>query len=426
MHRWTDDTERLAREILEYVRTRARLDPVPLDGPRSPEELRRDAGATVTEAGIGGSEALRCSARCSRRPASRSTIRASSRSSRRRPTEAALLFDLVVGASSIYGGSWLEGSGAVFAENQALRWLADLAGLPEGAGGVFVQGGTLGNLSALVAARDAARSRRRGAARALEGRLHGATRTRRSTTPRGSWTSTSSRAVDDRGRLTGADLRATLERPTRRRLRRRRDGRHDELRHRRRPRGDRRRSAASTACWLHVDGAYGGAALAAPSVRQLFAGIEHADSFIVDPHKWLFAPFDCCALLYREPALARAAHTPDAGYLDVLRGRRVEPVGLRAQPDAARARAAVLVLARDPRHARLLRGDRDARSTVARYAAAEIERRDYVELLREPDLSVVVFRRIGWTAARLRRLVAPAARRELRVRRRRRVHAARR
>ena len=52
---------------------------------------------------------------------------------------------------------------------------------------------------------------------------------------------------------------------------------------------------------------------------QLFAGVEHADSFIVDPHKWLFAPFDCCALLYRDPALARAAHTQHAGYLDVAR-----------------------------------------------------------------------------------------------------------
>ena len=45
--------------------------------------------------------------------------------------------------------------------------------------------------------------------------------------------------------------------------------------------------------WLHVDGAYGLAALAAPSARPVFAGIELADSFIVDPHKWLFAPYDC-------------------------------------------------------------------------------------------------------------------------------------
>jgi L-2,4-diaminobutyrate decarboxylase len=70
--------------------------------------------------------------------------------------------------------------------------------------------------------------------------------------------------------------------------------------------------------WLHVDGAYGGAALVAPSVRERFAGIERADSFIVDPHKWLFAPFDACALLYRDPALARAAHRQQASYLDSL------------------------------------------------------------------------------------------------------------
>ena len=53
----------------------------------------------------------------------------------------------------------MEGAGAVYAENQALRWIADLAGLPAEAGGVFVPGGTVGNLSALVAARHTARAR---------------------------------------------------------------------------------------------------------------------------------------------------------------------------------------------------------------------------------------------------------------------------
>ena len=75
------------------------------------------------------------------------------------PTEASMLFDLVVGASSIYGGSWLEGAGAAFAENQALRWIADLAGFPPEAGGVFVSGGTAANLSALAAARHTWRER---------------------------------------------------------------------------------------------------------------------------------------------------------------------------------------------------------------------------------------------------------------------------
>ena len=55
----------------------------------------------------------------------------------------------------MYGGSWRGGAGAIYAENQALRWLADLAGMPATAGGCFVQGGTVGNLSALVTARHA-------------------------------------------------------------------------------------------------------------------------------------------------------------------------------------------------------------------------------------------------------------------------------
>ena len=58
-----------------------------------------------------------------------------------------------------------------------------------------------------------------------------------------------------------------------------------------------------------VHGAYGGPGLFAPSVRHKYDDIEHADSFILDPHKWLFAPFDCAALLYREPALARAVQS---------------------------------------------------------------------------------------------------------------------
>ena len=79
--------------------------------------------------------------------------------------------------------------------------------------------------------------------------------------------------------------------------------------------------AAEHGAWFHVDAAYGGAALAVPSARPLFDGIEQADSFVVDPHKWLFAPFDCAALVYRDPAIARATHTQHAEYLDVVTDR---------------------------------------------------------------------------------------------------------
>ena len=73
------------------------------------------------------------------------------------PTKASLLFDMVVSASSLQGCSWLEAAGAVMAENSALEVMAKAAGMPPSAGGTFVSGGSAGNLSALVVARDMAR-----------------------------------------------------------------------------------------------------------------------------------------------------------------------------------------------------------------------------------------------------------------------------
>src|SRR5690242_19287389 len=155
MHRYSDETERIAQAALAYARERLRLHPVPLDGPRTPDELEAAAGETITPLGLGGDAALRLFADV----LAGATVSVDNPRylafNPSAPTESATLFDLGVAASSIYGGSWLEGAGAIYAENQALRWLADLAGLPEPAGGCFVQGGTVGNLSALVAARHA-------------------------------------------------------------------------------------------------------------------------------------------------------------------------------------------------------------------------------------------------------------------------------
>ena len=163
VHRRNEAMAELTQAIVEYATERVQLEPPPLDGPRTLAELRAAAGETITPDGIGGLEALRIfgdvlAPACISvdHPRFLSFVPAA-------PTEAAILFDLVVGASSIYGGSWLEGGGAVFAENEALRWIADLAGMPAAAGGVFVSGGTAGNLSALIAARWRWRQRAGGA-----------------------------------------------------------------------------------------------------------------------------------------------------------------------------------------------------------------------------------------------------------------------
>ena len=194
MHRRDASMETLTEAIFRYATERVRMDPPPLDGPRTPAELRAAAGPTITADGLGGLEALRIfedvlAPACISvdHPRFLSFVPAA-------PTEASILFDLVVGASSIYGGSWLEGGGAVFAENEALRWIADLAGLPAAAGGVFVSGGTAGNLSALLAARWHWRQRAGGVHDRTRGllRRRPAAPTRRSPRRPGRWTPTSS------------------------------------------------------------------------------------------------------------------------------------------------------------------------------------------------------------------------------------------
>jgi glutamate/tyrosine decarboxylase-like PLP-dependent enzyme len=152
--------------------------------------------------------------------------------------------------------------------------------------------------------------------------------------------------------------------------------------------------------WLHVDGAYGGAGLAAPSVRARFDGIERADSFVVDPHKWLFAPFDCCALIYRDPQAARAAHTQRAGYLDVLTDAPEFSPSDYAVGLTRRARGLPFWFSLATHGTRAYTEAIERTLDVARYAADEVRRRSYLELVAEPDLSVVVFRRIGWTPQR--------------------------
>ncbi|MFJ6132158.1 pyridoxal phosphate-dependent decarboxylase family protein [Janibacter terrae] len=389
----------LAQIVLDYSKERLELDPVPLDGPRTLAQLEATAGQTVTAAGLGGhaamdlfAEVLAPACLSVDHPRYLSFIPCA-------PTEAAAMFDLVVGASSIYAGSWLEGSGAVYAENQALRWISDLIGLPAEAGGVFVPGGTIGNLSALVAARTEARRT------AAEGQ-----RPFRVATTRGAHSSIQSACdvmdaelttvePDERGRLTGERLREVLLEggpetyfavvatagTTN-------FGIIDDL------------ASVAEVCrelgiWFHVDGAYGGAGLAAPSVRHLYAGIEHCDSFIVDPHKWLFAPFDCCALIYRNPAAARNAHTQRAGYLDVLTAATDwnptdYSVGL-----TRRARGLPFWFSLATHGTEAYTTAVEGTLDVASFAEAEIHRREELELVGERFLSVVVFRRIGWTAA---------------------------
>ena len=212
--------------------------------------------------------------------------------------------------------------------------------------------------------------------------------------------------ADDRGHMTGAALRATVETlddADRGRLfaivatsGTTNAGVIDDL-------AGAADCAAEVQTWFHVDGAYGGAALAAPSVRHLFVGIERADSFIVDPHKWLFAPFDSCALLYRDPAIARAAHTQHAEYLDVLHADDAAEEPWNASDYAhhlsRRARGLPLWFSLATYGTDAYVEAVETTLETARIAARLVDGCAATELLMEPELSIVLFRRVGWTPA---------------------------
>ena len=400
MHSYTPDDDRIARTVVEYCLQRLSQD-VPLDRPLTPPELEKLVGKTVSAEGIGRDEALRLWAEVLGPACLSVDHRRYLSFIPNAPTKASCYFDMLVAASNVYSGSWLEGSGAVYAENQALRWIADLAGLPPQSGGTFVQGGTIGNLSALVAARE----------NALE---HRGSRPRRWAVCVTDETHSSVKHAlqvvmdvdviavpgDERGRLTGPALRSVVERLPEHV----RDGIFavvatagttnlgvvDDI-------AGVGEVAREQGWWLHVDAAYGGAALAAPSVRHLFAGVEKADSFIVDPHKWLFAPFDACALIYREPRLARAAHTQHAGYLDpVTVDGEWNPSDFAIQL-TRRARGLPFWFSLAVYGTDAYRDAIEQTLTVARQGRELIDAADHLRLLVEPDLSVLIFERIGWT-----------------------------
>ena len=310
------------------------------------------------------------------------------------PTVAAALADMQLSAAMIYGGSYLEGGRAVEAEDATVRWLADLAGFPATAGGTFVSGGSIANLSALVALRgggpEAHRRRVVIAGASAHSSMAAAAHIMGCdlvTAP----------ATDAHGRLDGHALEQALQGldpaevvavvatagATN-------NGAFDDL-------AGVAEVCAARDLRLHVDGAYGGAALLSPRTRPLLDGIERADSFIVDPHKMLYSTFDCAALVYRDRAAASCALTQTADYLEVCDGDHTNPSDL-AIHLTRRARgvplwASVLAYGTDAYAAAV-----DRCVDITAYTAERIADSPALELVLEPAFTVVVVRRLGWSA----------------------------
>ena len=397
MHKFNAEVEEVADEILAYALERLRKEP-PLDGPLTPAELYEKVGNTITAKGLGGLPTLEIFKEVLAKACISTDHERYLAFIPTAPSEYSSLFDLVVSAASIYGGSWQEGAGAVFAENQALRWLADLAGFPESAGGVFVSGGTIGNLSALCVAREDARrnhpehkgkwavvcgdqahSSIAGAAKVMDVEIIKAKRSED-----GKIYGDAVAIAIDEYEANGGRVFCIVATAGTTNL-----GIIDHL-------DSIDDVAVERDIWFHVDGAYGLAALCAPSVRAKFDGIEYADSFIVDPHKWLFAPFDACALIYKDPKIAKESLAQHASYLDTLHEDDEWNPSDYAIHLTRRTRGLPFWFSLAANGTDAYKDAMEYTMLIAKKAVELIKAHPNLELLMEPELSIVAFTRKGW------------------------------
>jgi aromatic-L-amino-acid decarboxylase len=302
-------------------------------------------------------------------------------------------------------------------ERTGLRWLADLCGLPAGVAGVFSSGGSTANLVALGAARQAAFERlghdvaEDGLPAGIRGRIYGSVAAHRTIHRAAAVLGLGRRGVaeipvDGEGRIDLAGLADSLAGDAREGIIPiavvaiagvTDTGAVDPI-------GEVGAIARHFGAWLHVDGAYGLVANASPRLQPLFAGVEEADSWIVDPHKWLATGLGVGATYVRdEELLTRAFAEGEAAYLegafapddvqaasqfDTMAGRWADQgVELSAPPRGVLVWAVLReigrrgVIDRVERHVAFARAVADAAVAHPR-----------LELLMEPQLSVTCFR----------------------------------
>ncbi|WP_344789559.1 pyridoxal phosphate-dependent decarboxylase family protein [Postechiella marina] len=399
MHKIDMDLVEMTLDVMKYTIDRISSSKIKIGKPKKEEELRELVGETVTEKGIGGEYAFNLWKKHLSKanvpvdhPRNLAFVPAS-------PTRTAIMFDLVTSASSIHGAYWMEGAGGIFCENEAMKWIVSLTGLPKGAFGVFTSGGTAANLSAMVTAREHWREHEE--FRGEKGLI---------ITSIGAHSSIKSMAkvidvdvllVESEDVLHETELQKTIDNLSKDERKRlfavvatggtTNAGIIDDL------------DGVANVCkkenlWYHIDAAYGGGALAADSVRHLFNGIEKADSITIDPHKWMFSPYDCGAVIYKDPQLAKNAHSQQGSYLDIFKDEGAHgfnPTDYQIQL-TRRVRGLPLWFSLAAHGTDRYKEAVERGLELAQIAGKLIEADPNVELVRAPSLSCVLYRRIGW------------------------------
>ena len=307
-----------------------------------------------------------------------------------------VLGDLIASACNIEASSWVQAAGPSQVELVVLDWFKEWIGFPQEAAGVLVSGGSAANLTALACAREALLgamsaqvvgylSDQAHSSMARAARVLGFRPDQVRVLP-----------VDDGYRMRPAALAAAMD---------------ADLRAGRRPLFVAA-SAGSTSTgavdplpelaalcrergvWLHVDAAYGGFAVLTERGRRWLAGIELADSVTLDPHKWLYQPFECGCLLVREGQRLHGAFRIQPAYLEDTQPAELEvnfsDLGVQL---SRTSRALKLWLSLRYFGVDAFRAAIDRCIDLARLAQARIEVSSQLELLTPAKLGVVCFRR---------------------------------
>lgn len=306
----------------------------------------------------------------------------------------AAVADLIADAVNRYVGVWRAAPGLVQLESNVIAWLGEIVGLPAGSGGILTSGGSLANFSATVTARH------RLGEGFTDGTIYTSTQAHHSVVRAATLAGFPAAqvraiAVDGRQRVRVAVMAEAIARDRAAGLRpcmivgsagTTNTGAVDDLE-------GLAALAAAEEVWLHVDAAYGGCFTLTRRGREVLRGIERADSVTLDPHKGLFLPYGTGALLVREPAALRRAHTLRSEYLPPMQDDPAFVDFCELSPE----------LSRDFRGLRLwlpiklcgidaFAAALDEKLDLAQYAAQALRATRGVEMVAEPQLSLLAFR----------------------------------
>lgn len=303
--------------------------------------------------------------------------------------------DLISGVTNRYVGVWQAAPALVQLETNVVRWLCGIVGFPEGSGGYLATGGSMASFTAVVAAR-----REMLPPDFLRGTLYVSDQTHHAIAKAASLAGFPAENVrsipSDPAFRVRVDLLAERVAADRSagftpffvcgNAGTTNTGAVDDL------------PALADLCarerlWLHADAAYGGFFLLTERGRRTMAGVERADSVVLDPHKGLFLPYGTGALLVRDAAVLRRAHSAGADYLPHMQEEEGFVDICEVSPELSRAFRGLRVWLPLKLHGlAAFRAALDEKLDLALHASREIAAMPGVEIVAEPQLSIVAFR----------------------------------